>query len=59
VEDKSAEYKIDVYTSDLRFAGTDANVTMTLFGSGPPGTAKDVEVRLVVYWCFIHLAVKR
>jgi hypothetical protein len=39
VADKSVEYKIDVYTSDIRFAGTDANVKMKMFGELEDGTA--------------------
>lgn len=34
----SVDYQVDVYTSDVRFAGTDANVTLQLFGQLEDGT---------------------
>jgi hypothetical protein len=38
---KTAEYKITVYTSDIKFGGTDAGVFVTLFGAkGSTGSIK-------------------
>ena len=41
---ESLSLQVDVYTSDIRFAGTDANVKLTIFGAGPPGTTEGAEV---------------
>ena len=44
---RSRRYKVVVKTSDIRGAGTDANVYLTMFGEGPDGkTTKSAEIKL-------------
>ena len=44
---RSRRYKVAVKTSDIRGAGTDANVSMTMFGEGPDGQkTKSADMKL-------------
>ena len=44
---RSRRYKVVVKTSDIRGAGTDANVYLTMFGEGPDGkVTKSAEMKL-------------